>query len=71
VKQDLAHDGIHDVLLASPTAVAGLLNIARIPDRARVITIGPTTSAAARNTGLAVSAEARRPTFEAMLEAMS
>lgn len=71
VKQDLALDDIHDVLLASPTAVAGLLNIARIPDRARVITIGPTTSAAARDTGLTVSAEARRPTFEAMLEAMS
>ncbi len=70
-KRDLALETIHDILLASPSAAAGLVNVARIPDGVRVITIGPTTSAAARETGLTVSAEARRPTFEGMLEAMS
>ena len=45
---------------ASPSAVTGLLNAAVVPAGARVITIGPTTSAAARAAGLAVSAEAAR-----------
>jgi len=46
------------VLLASPSAVRGLLGRARIPDRARVVTIGPSTTAAARDAGLAVAGEA-------------
>lgn len=71
VKRDLALDALHEILLASPSAVAGLLNLARVPEGARVITIGPTTSAAARDHGLTVSAEARRPTFEGLLEAMT
>lgn len=70
-KRDLTREAIHDILLASPSAVAGLLNLARVPEEARVITIGPTTSAAARDKGLTVSAEARRPTFEGLLEAMT
>jgi uroporphyrinogen-III synthase len=70
-KRDLARDTLHDILLASPSAVAGLLNLARVPAGARVITVGPTTSAAARDHGLTVSAEARRPTFEGLLEAMT
>ncbi len=70
-RRDLARETIHDILLASPSAVAGLLNIARVPEGARVITIGPTTSTAARQRGLTVSAEARRPTFEGLLEAMT
>lgn len=70
-KRDLALDALHDILLASPSAVAGLLNLARVPQGTRVITIGPTTSTAARDHGLTVSAEARRPTFEGLLEAMT
>lgn len=69
--RDLAVIGIDDVLLASPSAVTGLLNTAIVPDGARVITIGPTTSAAAIAAGLCVFAEARQPTFEGLLEALS
>jgi uroporphyrinogen-III synthase len=35
-----------------------------------VFTIGPSTSAAARRAGLAVTAEAREPSFNGILEAM-
>ena len=70
-KRDLTDDGVEDVWLASPSAVQGLLNCALVPRTTRVITIGPTTSAAAIAAELPVSAEAARPTFEAMLEAMT
>ena len=70
-RKDLSAVGIDDVLLASPSAVTGLLNTALVPRGARVITIGPTTSAAATAAGLSVSAEARQPTFEGLLEALS
>lgn len=70
-KRDLESDRIDDVLLASPSAVTGLLNTATVPAAARVITIGPTTSAAARAAGLRVTAQAGRPNLEGMLEVMS
>ncbi len=70
VKRDLGAEGVSDVLLASPSAVAGLLNRAVVPRAVRVITIGPTTTAAARAAGLAVAAEARRPDLDGMLEAL-
>jgi uroporphyrinogen-III synthase len=69
-KHQLEADGLDDVLLASPSAVTGLVNCAVLPKEARVITIGPTTSAAAVAAGLTVTAEARRPNLEGMLEAM-
>lgn len=69
-KRDLGAEGVSDVLLASPSAVAGLLSLASVPPSARVITIGPTTTAAARAAGLEVAAEARRPDFDGMLEVM-
>ena len=62
---------VDDVLLASPSAVTGLLNRAIVRPHARVITIGPTTSLAAQAAGLRVAAEARTPTLEGMLEAMA
>jgi len=70
-RRQLAREGIDDVLLASPSAVQGLVNTAVLPDRARVITIGPTTTAAAAAAGLHVAAEARQPNLEGMLEAMT
>lgn len=70
-RRQLAAEGIDDVLLASPSAVQGLVNCAVLPEQARVITIGPTTSAAAAAAGLHVAAEARRPNLEGMLEAMT
>lgn len=69
-KRDLGADGIQDVLLASPSAVVGLMNAALLPVGARVITIGPTTTAAARAAGVTVDAEARQPSLEGMLEVM-
>lgn len=70
-RRDLAAEAVDTVLLASPSAVTGLLNQARVPAGTRVITIGPTTTAAARAAGLWVTAEATAPNLEGMLEAMS
>jgi uroporphyrinogen-III synthase len=69
-KRDLAAEGIDFVLLASPSAVTGLLGRAVLPQSVRVITIGPTTSAAAIAAGLAITAEAARPTLDGILEAI-
>lgn len=69
-RRDLAADGIEIVLLASPSAVTGLLGRALVPGSVRVVTIGPTTSAAARAAGLVIAAEAVRPTLEGILEAI-
>lgn len=71
VKRDLGAEGIDDVLLASPSAVTGLLNCTRVPPEMRIVTIGSTTSAAAVAAGLRVTAEARRPDLESMIEVMS
>jgi uroporphyrinogen-III synthase len=68
--RDLAAEQIDDVLLASPSAVAGLLNQASVPTGARIFAIGPTTSAAIVAAGLSVAGEAARPDFESLLEAM-
>jgi uroporphyrinogen-III synthase len=69
-KRDFVAEPVDDVLLASPSAVTGLMNGAIIPSDVRVITIGPTTSDAVRSAGLRVFAEARYPTFHGMLEVM-
>ncbi len=69
-REDLTTVGIDDVLLASPSAVRGLLNTALVPPSARVITIGPTTSSAATAAGLRVFAESRTPTLEGMIEVL-
>jgi uroporphyrinogen-III synthase len=69
-KRDLAAEGIDAILLASPSAAEGFVNRAVFPPDARIITIGPTTSAAAAAVGLRVAAEARRPDLDGMLEAL-
>ncbi len=68
-KRDLAAEEIDVIWLASPSAVLGLLNRAVVPSQVQVVTIGPTTSAAARAAELTVAAEARRQDFAGMLEA--
>lgn len=70
-RENLSDVGIDDVLLASPSAVTGLLNTALVPPSARVITIGPTTSGAAIAAGLRVFAEAREPTLDGMIEVLA
>jgi uroporphyrinogen-III synthase len=68
--EDLAALGVDTIFLASPSAVAGLLARARVPDGAAVITIGPTTSEAARARGLRVAGEAAGRGLQAMIEAI-
>jgi len=64
----LADLGVDTILLASPSAVTGLVHRAVVPDGAFIVTIGPSTTEAARGHGLAVGAEARRPGLEGILE---
>lgn len=67
---DLATERIGDVLLASPSAVEGLLNQTSSQNNARLFTIGPTTSAAVVAAGLSVSGEAVHPDLDSLVEAM-
>jgi uroporphyrinogen-III synthase len=69
-REDLAALGVDTIFLASPSAVAGLLARARVPEGAAVITIGPTTSEAARAGGLRVAGEAAGRGLQAMIEAI-
>jgi len=69
-REDLAALGVDTIFLASPSAVAGLLARARVPADAAVITIGPTTSEAARAGGLRVAGEAAGRGLQAMIEAI-
>lgn len=69
-KQDLAALGVDAILLASPSAAEGLIRQANVPPQAHVITIGPTTTTAARALGLTVAGEAREPGLEGLLEAI-
>jgi uroporphyrinogen-III synthase len=59
-----------NVLLASPSAVTGFVRQVVLDVPIRVFTIGPSTTAAARAAGLAVTAEAPAPSLEGLLEAM-
>jgi len=59
-----------NVLLASPSAVTGFVRQVELDVPVRVFTIGPSTTAAARAAGLAVTAEAPAPSLEGLLEAM-
>jgi len=63
-------DGAHYVLFASPSAVRYFLDAAPLPKEARVVSIGPVTSAAARELGLRVHAEATPHTVEGMIECL-
>jgi uroporphyrinogen-III synthase len=61
---------VDNVVLASPSAVAGFVHTVEVDAPVGVYTIGPSTTAAARKAGLAVTAEAHEPSFEGILEAM-
>ena len=56
------------ILVASPSAVEGLLNQADVPEQSAIVTIGPVTSEAVRAAGLTVAAEAARPSLDGLLE---
>lgn len=61
---------VDNVLLASPSAAQGFVHQIDADVPARIVTIGPSTTAAVERLGLAVAAEAREPSLEGMLEAM-
>ncbi len=68
-RQDLGELAIDTIFLASPSAVRGLLARAEVPEDVRIVTLGPSTSAAVRDAGLRVDAEASERSLEAMIEA--
>jgi len=67
---DFTASPVDAILLASPSAVEGLVRRSTIPDDIPIITIGPSTSKAARTAGLHVTGEAARPDLEGLLEAL-
>ena len=69
-KRAASNLGADDVLLASPSAVAGFVNQVRLDRAPGIFTIGPSTTEAARAAGLDVTAEAPRPGLRGLLEAM-
>jgi uroporphyrinogen-III synthase len=69
-RQPLSTLRVDNVVLASPSAVTGFVHLVAVDVAAKVYTIGPSTTAAALGAGLAVTAEAREPSFEGILEAM-
>ena len=69
-KQALSELGADKILLASPSAVTGLVNRLEFDAAAEILTIGPATSQAVRAAGLTVTAEAPRPSLEGLMEAM-
>ena len=68
-REDLEALGVDTIFLASPSAVTGLMARATVPKDARIVTIGPSTSAAVRDAGLRVDGEAVGRGLEAMIEA--
>jgi uroporphyrinogen III methyltransferase/synthase len=61
---------VDNVVLASPSAVQGFVNAVEVDVPVAVYTIGPSTTAAARRAGFAVTAEASEPSMEGILEAI-
>jgi len=61
---------VDNVVLASPSAVLGFVNLVDLDVPVSVYTIGPSTTAAARTAGLSVTGEAREPSLEGILEAI-
>ena len=69
-KRSLSSLGAERVVLASPSAARGFVQQVDLDVPVAIYTIGPSTTAAARALGLAVTAEARDPSLEGILEAM-
>jgi uroporphyrinogen-III synthase len=70
-KQRLSSLRVDTILFASPSAVQGFTNQFDLDTDVSVFTIGPSTTAAARSHGIAVTAESEMPGFEGLLEAMN
>ncbi len=69
-KVRLTELGVDTVFLASPSALAGLLAQAELSPALKIISIGPTTTAAMRARGLEPAGEARTRDLEGLVEAL-
>jgi uroporphyrinogen-III synthase len=69
-KRAVSSLGTERVVLASPSAASGFVHQVELDSAVEIYTIGPSTTAAARALGLRVTAEAREPTLQGILEAM-
>ena len=69
-KRALSSLGAERVVLARPSAASGFVHQVDLDVPVAIYTIGPSTTAAARALGLEVTAEAREPSLEGILEAM-
>lgn len=69
-RQTLSELGGDIVFLASPSAVLGFVNQVAIDDTARLVSIGPSTTAAIERAGLPVFAQATKPSLAGMLDAI-
>ncbi len=69
-RRTLTELGGHTIFLASPSAVVGFVNQIELDDAARLVSIGPSTTAAIERAGLDVYAEAATPSLTGMLEAI-
>jgi uroporphyrinogen-III synthase len=69
-RRTLQEIGGHTVFLASPSAVVGFVNQVEIDGAARLISIGPSTTAAIERAGLRVHAQAATPSLTGMLDAI-
>jgi hydroxymethylbilane synthase len=58
------------VVFSSPSAVSGFVNTVEIDAPIRIVTIGPTTSAAVREAGLVLAAQASSPSYDSILEVL-
>jgi uroporphyrinogen III methyltransferase/synthase len=70
VKRRLSTLRAERIVLASPSAARGFVHQVELDVPAAIYTIGPSTTAAARELGLPVAAEAREPSLEGILEVM-
>jgi uroporphyrinogen-III synthase len=67
-KRAISSLGADNVFFASPSAVTGFMNQVDLDVPVGIYTIGPSTSAAARAAGLAVTAEASQPSLMGLVE---
>lgn len=69
-RRTLTEIGGQTVFLASPGAVVGFVNQVDVDDGARLVSIGPSTTAAIERAGLTVHAQAATPSLTGMLAAI-
>jgi len=70
VKKPWSQFAADSVLFSSPSAVRGFINTVEIDAPIRIVTIGPTTSAAVQAAGLELGVEASSPSYESILEVL-